>query len=190
LKEPLVFASLVAEQKDGGNAFLRDLTVRRLPFFQFFLHVSESFAAEASVTEYIFVDQTLLEVNINGVSTRGERQFVRSSHANLPSGHQVIVVDHFDEWFNLVSASLFLLSHSFRYLAWITADTSDHGVAIASFIATFVVWLERGNGRRAVDRLDAYFDHYSLAACVAAGQDYNDFLTLHNFHHGWDEKEI
>ena len=189
-----MFASLVAERKDKGNVFLRERAVRCLPFFQFLLHVSQSFAAEASVTEYIFVDQTFLEVNINGVSRRSVScRFVRSSHADLPSGHQVIVVDHFDEWFNLVSASLFLLSHSFGHLAWITADTSDHGMAIASFIATFVVWLERGeraDGRSRLSSLDAYFDHYSLAACVAAGQDYNDFLTLHNFHHGWDEKEI
>ena len=130
---------------------------------------------------------------ISTVYLRGACQFVRATDADLPSGHQVIVVDHFDEGFNLVSASLFLLSHSFRHLAWITADTSDHGMTIASFIATFVVWLEcdeQGNWTSRLDRLDAYFDHNSLAACIAAGQDYHDFLTLHNFHHGWDEKEI
>lgn len=61
----------------------------------------------------------------------------------LPCGHQVIVVDHFDERFDLIATRLFLLGHSFRHFAWITRDTSDDSVSVTSFNAAIVVRLSR-----------------------------------------------
>lgn len=58
----------------------------------------------------------------------------------------MVVVDHFDEWFDFVSSRLFLLSHSFRHFARITRDTSDQRVTITSFVAAVVVRLKGVNG--------------------------------------------
>lgn len=54
----------------------------------------------------------------------------------------MIVVNHSDEWFDLISSCLFFLSHSFGNFSWITTDTSDEGMTITSFIGTFIMGLE------------------------------------------------
>ena len=55
----------------------------------------------------------------------------------------MIVVDHLHEGLDFVATGLFLLAHTLGYLAWITRDASDDGMAVATFVASFVVRLCR-----------------------------------------------
>ena len=57
----------------------------------------------------------------------------------------MIVVEHFDEGFDFVTTSLFLLSHSFGDLSWVASNASNHSVTVTSFIAAFIVGLEKKN---------------------------------------------
>ena len=73
LEEPLVFACLVSKcQIDEWTTWSPSLYCISLPFFQFLFHITNSFSSETSITERVFVDQTLFKVNINGVTERNQ----------------------------------------------------------------------------------------------------------------------
>ena len=96
----------------------------------------------------------------------------------------MIVVDHFDERFDLVATGLFLLSHFFRHFAWITRDTSDDSVSVTSFIAAIVVRLSRSTSFELRKTTKFYFDDNGLSTGVATGQNDHHALSFHDFHHG------
>jgi hypothetical protein len=106
----------------------------------------------------------------------------------------MIVIDHFNEWLDFITTSLFLLSHAFGYLAWITSDASDDSMTVATFIATFIVRLIKNKiDRREIDELrnmNTYFNNDSLAASIATGEDNHYFLTFHYFHHDCNDERI
>jgi len=66
------------------------------------------------VLEAVFVDDFLVDWDVDGVS----------------GWHNVVVVDDFDEWLHLVSASDLLFTHGFGDFSWISVNTSDQSVSI------------------------------------------------------------
>lgn len=95
LEEPFVFAGLVSVFEGGFDVGL-----------------GRSFFG--GVLEAVFVDDFLVDWDVNGVS----------------GWHDVVVVDDLDEWLHLVSAGDLLFAHGFGDFSWVSVNTGDQSVSI------------------------------------------------------------
>lgn len=59
--------------------------------------------------------------------------------------HQVVVVDHLDEWLDLGALGLAGLAHAAGDLGWVTLNTSDNGVWVWVRLVSGILWLNNDN---------------------------------------------
>lgn len=85
----------------------------------------------------------------------------------ITSGHNVIVVETFDEGLDLCLLVLLALLHCFDNLARISIDASDEGMTIALFSISFVTCLH----------------HNGLATSIASAEDNDNLSVLETIHH-------
>ena len=57
---------------------------------------------------------------------------------NLPSGHDVVVVDNFDERLDLGALGDTLLSHGLGDFERVLFDTGEDGVSVRAFLSAFI----------------------------------------------------
>lgn len=74
--------------------------------------------------------------------------------------HQVVVVDHLDEWLDLGALGLAGLGHAAGDLGWVTLNTSDHGVWVWVRLVSGILWLNNDNLQVCISILR------SLVCCV------------------------
>merc|ERR1719457_67893 len=91
--------------------------------FKFLFDFRSCTGSFASVLQNIFVHNRFVQSNIYAVSSR----------------HQVVVVNDFDERFDLGSFGNFLLSHWFCHLPWVFVDTSYKSMTVWTILSPIVV---------------------------------------------------
>merc|ERR1712062_940152 len=120
-------------------------------FFKFLFDFSASTSSLAAVLQHIFVDDGFVQSNIDTVS----------------GGHQMVVVDDFDERLDLGALGNLLLSHRFRHFSWIFVDSRYEGVSVGSVLCAVVAVL--------------YDDCFSTG--VFSSQHQNNFSRFHKLSH-------
>ena len=59
--------------------------------------------------------------------------------------HQVVVVDHLDEWLDLGALGLAGLGHAAGDLGWVTLNTRNDGVWVWVRLVALILWLNNDN---------------------------------------------